>query len=149
MKIQDALNGVGTLGIETAPFIYFVERHPTYVDRMRAIFQQVNNGLPQVITSVITLTEVLIMPLQTGHARYEQEYRDMLLNTAHITTLPVSIAIADRAAFLRAHYRLRTPDALHVATALVSQCDAFLTNDRDLKRIQEIPILVLDELTLT
>lgn len=46
MKLRDALGDVGTLGIETAPFIYFVEKHPTYVDRMRAIFQRVDSGTP-------------------------------------------------------------------------------------------------------
>jgi predicted nucleic acid-binding protein len=148
MKISDALNGVSSLGIETAPFIYFVEKNPIYVDRMRAVFQRVNSGTPQVITSVITLTEVLVMPIETGHTRYEQEYRDMLLNTDHITTLPVSVPIANRAAHLRARYRLRTPDALHIATAIISGCDAFLTNDLDLTRVQEVRVLALDELEL-
>lgn len=148
MKLSDALADVETLGIETAPFIYFVEQHPTYVDRMRTIFHQVHRGTPQVITSVITLTEVLVMPIQTNHTQYQQEYREMLLNTAHITTLPVSSAIADRAAYLRAQYGVRTPDALHVATAIISECDAFLTNDFALKRVQDVRVLVLDELEL-
>ena len=148
MKISDALDGVTTLAIETAPFIYFVEQHPTYVDRMRAIFHQVNSGTPQVVTSVITLTEVLVMPIQTGHVQYQQEYREMLLNTAHITTISVSSAIADRAASLRVQYGLRIPDALHVATAVISGCDAFLTNDFGLKRVQDVRVLVLDELEL-
>lgn len=148
MKISDALTDVRTLAIETAPFIYFVEQHPTYVDRMRAIFHRVNRGTLQVITSVITLTEVLVMPIQTGHVQYQQEYREMLLNTAHISTLSVSSVIADRAASLRVQYGLRTADALHVATALVSGCNAFLTNDFGLKRVQDVRILVLDELEL-
>jgi predicted nucleic acid-binding protein len=146
VKLDDALKGVGSLGIEAAPFIYFVEQNPAYVDRIRAIFRRVNNGVPQAITSVIALTEVLVMPIQTGHIRYEQEYRDMLLNTDHITTLPVSVIIADRAAHLRAQYRLRTPDALHIATAITSGCDAFLTNDLALKRVTEMRVLVQDEL---
>jgi len=75
MKLRDALGSVRTLGIETVPFIYFVEKHPAYVDRMRAIFQMVDRGTPRVITSVITLTEVLVMPIHTGHTQYEQEYR--------------------------------------------------------------------------
>jgi predicted nucleic acid-binding protein len=148
VRISGALNGVTTLAIETAPFIYFVEQHPTYVDRMRAIFYQVNSGTPQVVTSVITLTEVLVMPIQTGHIQYQQAYREMLLNTAHITTISVSSAIADRAASLRVQYGLRTPDALHVATALISGCGAFLTNDFGLKRVQDVRVLVLDELEL-
>lgn len=148
MKISDALKNVQLIGIETAPFIYFVEQHPTYIDRVRTIFRQVNNGTPQAITSVITLTEVLVMPIQTGHTQYQQEYRDMLLNTANITTQPVSAPIAERAAHLRARYRLRTPDALHIATALVAGCDAFLTNDLALKRVTEIQVLALDDLEL-
>jgi predicted nucleic acid-binding protein len=148
MKISDALNNVQLIGIETAPFIYYVEQNPTYLDRMRAIFQMVDSGVAQVITSVITLTEVLIMPIQTGHAQYEQEYRDMLLNTANITALSVSAPIAEQAAHLRARYNLRTPDALHIATALVAGCDAFLTNDLRLKRVAEVRVLALGELEL-
>ena len=49
---------------------------------------------------------------------------------------------------MRARYNLRTPDALHVATAVPAGCDAMLTNDAQLKRVQELSILVLDELEL-
>lgn len=67
-------------------------------------------------------------------------------NTSQITIWPVSVAIAERAAHLRAQYRLRTPDAIHIATAMIAGCDAFLTNDLNLKRVQEIRVLVLEEL---
>jgi len=56
------------------------------------------------------------------------------------------LAIADRAASLRARYRLRTPDAIQIATALQTRVDAFLTNDRDLRRVEEVPVLLIDEL---
>lgn len=146
MSISSVIAGVDLLGIETAPFIYFVEQHPKYIERMRVVFQNVNQGATQVITSAITLTEVLVMPIEKGQEGYQREYRAMLLNTRSIKTIPVSVAIAEQAAELRAKYRLRTPDAIHVATALVSKCDAFLTNDVALKRVTELKILVLDEL---
>ena len=63
-----------------------------------------------------------------------------------MTLISVNKNIARRAAELRAKYNLKTPDALHVATALETHCQAFLTNDMGLKRITEIQILVLDEL---
>jgi predicted nucleic acid-binding protein len=115
---------------------------------MRAIFHQVNGRTLQVITSVITLTEVLMMPIQTNHIQYQQEYSKMLLNMAHITTLSVSSAIADRAAYLRAQFGTRTPDALRMATAIISGCDAFLTNDFALSRVRDVRVSVLDELEL-
>jgi predicted nucleic acid-binding protein len=56
--------------------------------------------------------------------------------------------MAESAADLWARYNLRTPDALHVATAIDARCDVLLTNDAEIKRIREIVVLVLDELEL-
>ena len=52
VNITDALSGVNRLYIETAPFIYFIERHPAYVDRMREIFRYVHRGSIIAITSI-------------------------------------------------------------------------------------------------
>jgi len=56
--------------------------------------------------------------------------------------------IAERAADLRARYNLRTPDAIHIATAIVAGCDAFLTNDLALRRVTELRVLTLSTLAL-
>jgi predicted nucleic acid-binding protein len=148
VKLSDALRGINHLCIETAPFIYFVERNPTYIDRMRAVFQMLDKGLIEGTTSVITLTEVLMKPIQVGDKTLATAYRELLLNTRHIQVEPISIPVADKAAALRATYNLRTPDALQVATALASSCQAFLTNDRKLQRVTEIKVMVLDDLEL-
>jgi predicted nucleic acid-binding protein len=55
---------------------------------------------------------------------------------------------AKRAATLRAVYDLRTPDALQIATALEFNCQAVLTNDKQLQRVTELRVLILDELEL-
>ena len=52
----------------------------------------------------------------------------------------------DRAAELRARYRLRLPDAIQLAVALNAGCQAFLTNDRDLQRVTAVRILSLEDL---
>lgn len=112
---------------------------------MRAIFQRVTLGQIQIVSSTLTLTEVLTRPIETGHLIYQQEYRQMLLQTAFIESMPVVPRIAERAAQLRASYRLGTPDAIHIATALETQCQAFLTNDVKLRRVSEIKILILND----
>ncbi len=149
MKISQALIGIQTLRIDTSPFIYLVEKHPTYEERVVAIFGQVGIGRVQVITSMLTLTEVLIMPFAKKQLHYVHEYREMLLNTQSILSIEVDKKIAERAAELRAKYGFKTPDALHVATALETGCQAFLTNDMGLKRVNEIRVLVLDELEVS
>jgi predicted nucleic acid-binding protein len=146
VKIADALLGMKELYIETAPFIYFVEQNPTYVNRMREIFRQITAGNLDAVSSVITLTEVLAHPLKQGNATIAQAYRKILSTGRHFTILPITLNIAERAAEMRAIYNLRTPDALQIASALEAHSDAFLTNDRGLQRVTEIAVILVDDL---
>jgi predicted nucleic acid-binding protein len=57
-------------------------------------------------------------------------------------------AVAERSAEIRAHCNLKLADSFQVAAAIAAGCDAFLTNDSDLKRVSGITILVLDELAV-
>jgi predicted nucleic acid-binding protein len=49
--------------------------------------------------------------------------------------------IADRAAQLRGKYKLGTPDAIHIATAIESGATAFITNDFNLPEMDEIQLV--------
>lgn len=146
MSLTDVLTTIQRLYMDSAPLIYYVEEHPTYLAKMDVVIAEVEQRPLMALSSVITLTEILTRPLKEQNKLLEQEYRDILLNSDTFNLLVVSSQIADSAADLRSRYNLRTPDALHVASALDANCDAFLTNDRGLKRIKEIKILVLDEL---
>ena len=146
--LADALLGVTKIGFDTSPFIYFVERHPSYLDLVREVLHLVDAGALTAYSSVITLTEVLTQPIRAGNQPLAEEYRKRLINSRNLILKPISPMTAELAAELRAHYRLRTPDALQVATALEAGCEAFLCNDMDLRRITELRVLVLDDLKL-
>lgn len=146
VKVSAALAGVNRLYIEAAPLVYYAEENLKYVERVEAIITAVEVAPIEAVSSVITLTEVLTHPLRLGQIHYAQEYRDILLHNSGFRLLPVTESIADSAASLRARYNLRTPDAVHAATAIRAACDAFLTNDRNMRRITELRVLVLDEL---
>ena len=148
MKVDAALATISKLAIDTSPFIYWVEKDKRYVDRVRAIFTKIAAGAIQSFTSTVTLTEVLTFPLKTGDTSVVNAFRNTLIYSGEVSLIPISSAIAERAAELRARYNLKTPDALQVAVAVHQQCDAFLTNDLGLKRVTEVQILVLDDLTV-
>lgn len=148
MRISEAIAGVKRLCIETTPFIYFVEEHPTYVDRVQVIIDRIDSGEIEGISSVVTLTEVLMQPIRRQETRLEQAYRRILLYNKNFMLVSISKEIATLAAYLRAEHNLKTPDALQVAAAVASGCDAFLTNDAGIKRVTDIRVLVLDELEL-
>lgn len=148
MKISDALKGIRRLGVETAPYIYYVENHPVYADKVDAIFQIVESMTIEIKTSVITLSETLMKPIQSGDQLLTDSYRKLLTETNAISLISITPELAEKAAYLRAQYNLRTPDALHIAAAIESGCDAFLTNDQGFSRVTELRVLLLDDLEL-
>ena len=148
MRLTDALLGVRRLGLDTSPFIYFIEQNATYLDVVREVMRLIDTQSLAASCSVITLTEVLTRPYQTNDTALANQYQTILSGSRNLSVIDINAAIADRAARLRADYRLRTPDALQLAAALDSGCDAFLCNDRDLRRVSSLQILLLDELEL-
>lgn len=73
------------------------------------------------------------------------DYEDILLNS-DIRLQGIDRPILLDAASLRATMpTLRTPDAIHAATARSVQCDLFLTNDRGLKLVPGLPVAFLDD----
>lgn len=145
--LRDALTDIRHLYLETAPLIYYVEEHPAYLATMDALLQAAEQAPIMLYSSAITLTEVLTLPMKRRDTTLAQAYRTILSQSVGFRLVAVDAHVAEVAADLRARYTLRTPDALHLATAIVADCDAFLTNDKGLRRVNELRVLLLDELT--
>jgi len=135
-----------TVGIDTSPFIFFIEKNAKYLEVLRPFFEAVDVGEHQLLTSTVTLLEVLVHPIRHGDESLAHQYNDILLSSQNISTVPVTPATAQTAAELRAQHNLKTPDAIQLATAINHRCAAFLTNDRDFPSISGIEILKLRNL---
>lgn len=90
----------------------------------------------------------MVLPIRQGLPQAQRDFTDLIVSGTNVTFLTLDAAAAQRAADLRARYNLGLLDAFQVAAALAGGCNAFLTNDRMLLRVQELPILVLDDLEL-
>ena len=145
MAWVDRLSGT-IVALDTTPLIYYIERHRKYLPVVRPFFMAMDRGEFQVVTSIITLLEVLVHPLRQGNVLLARRYRDILLSAAGLTTYPISAELAEAAASLRATFTIRTPDALQLATALSVGAMTFLTNDAGLPRPPGMTILLLDDL---
>jgi len=145
-KLDKALMGITKLGIDTSPFIYFIERHPIYLALMQKIILQIDADKMMGYSSVITMTEVLVHPKKLNQHQLEKKYRLLLQNSRNFELIAIDENIAEHAADLRASYNLRTPDSLQIAATYQVGCQAFLTNDKRLKNVTELRIIVLDDL---
>ena len=143
MALVDELGG-SRVCIDTAPFIYFIEKHKEYLNVLRPVFAEIDDGKIDAITSTITLLEVLVHPFRTGNDSLAEEYREILLFSTGLTTFEVSHEVSEMSSKLRAKHFVRTPDAIQIAVGVVHGATKFLTNDPDLKKVADIKVVVLD-----
>ncbi|MCY7273247.1 MAG: type II toxin-antitoxin system VapC family toxin [Phormidesmis sp. CAN_BIN44] len=134
------------VGLDTAPLIYLIEQNPRYLEMVRSFFRAMSNGEFSVVTSTLTLTEVLVYPLRGGNLELAQQYREILFSQENLITVPASPKIAEVAAQLRATHNIRTPDAIQIATAIQHGASFFFTIDDRLPTIVNLEILVLEQL---
>jgi predicted nucleic acid-binding protein len=134
------------VGLDTAPIIYYMEAKPVYVDMLDPFFQAVTRGDITVVTSLLTLLEVLVLPVRNGDKFLEQKYRKILFNIKGLKTHPISSEIIEEAIRIRASHNVRTPDSIQMATAITAKASFFLTNDIKLPSLPGLPLLALDKL---
>src|SRR5579864_1767218 len=127
------------IGLDTAPFIYYIELHDSYADLVFPFFEAVGRGEIRIVTSIVTLVETLIQPLRQSDAILAKQYRDILFRTKNLNTIMLSRSIAEEAARLRALHNFNIPDAVQIATSVKNSAAVFLTNDRQLQRASAIP----------
>jgi predicted nucleic acid-binding protein len=100
-------------------------------------------GVPvSLVTSRLTRLECRSKPLRAGDLATLGQF-EVFFAGVELVLAEVSAAVVERATDLRALYNLKTPDALHYATALEVGATAFLTGDRALARCSEVPVEVL------
>jgi len=134
-----------TIGFDTSIFIYQLEVSPRYVDAATIALDGLARGDYQGVTSVLTLMEIAVRPLQLSRPDVADEYETLLAAFPNLTIVEVSRPIARRAAELRATFRLRPADAIQVAACVEHGATAFLTNDKGLRRVNLLDVILLDD----
>jgi len=133
----------GSVYVDANVVIYAVEKIDPYHSLLEPLWLAAQAGRLQIVTGEITWLETLVKPLREGNAALETLFR-AFLTAREVRLVPATLATWERAARLRA-LGLKTPDAVHAATALDSGCVLFVTNDTGFRRVPGLPIVVLSE----
>ena len=135
----------GLIYIDASGLIYSMERVEPYRALLEPMWQEAQDGNIAVVSSPLLVLEVLVKPLRDGNAEIASQYREIFASGA-VRLLEASYEVFEEAAGIRAETGLKTPDAIHAATAIRAECGLFITNDTDFRRVQELPVVVLDDL---
>jgi predicted nucleic acid-binding protein len=132
-----------TVYLDTAPVIYSIEYHPDYWTLLTPLWQKLQAGEIQVVSSELLILECLVLPLKTNNTILITAYEQFL--TTRIRLFPIREATLRSSAQLRATHNLKTPDAIHAATALSAGCTLFLTNDTGLRSVAGLSVVILKD----
>ena len=143
MALSAILQGVRRIALDTGPLIYTFERHAVHFAQVEPVIAAIDAGTLRGIASTLALIETLVGPLQSGNAALADTYRRALTRAPNLELLPVDAAVAELAATIRALHRFKTPDAIHLATAVHAGADAFLTNDAQLRAFPGVRVVLV------
>ncbi|MGO1470791.1 MAG: type II toxin-antitoxin system VapC family toxin [Tissierella sp.] len=99
--------------------------------------------------SIITFMEILVKPKKDNNVFVENRYKLMLTNYPNLEIIDANYNIADIASRLRANYKIKTPDAIIVATGIAMNVDYIITNDirlRDICNNESIDIIIMEDI---
>ena len=124
--------------------IYLIEKNPLWGPKVVARLATAKAAGDTVAVCDLARAECLIGPLKAGDAPVLADYQRFFSSSA-VQMLPLTAAVCERAAEVRVAslMKIKLPDALHLAAAIIHGCGLFLTNDAQLKKCGGITVEVL------
>jgi predicted nucleic acid-binding protein len=130
--------------LDTNVFIAAYEARGARSDHAWWILDAVETGEFLAVTSELTLAEVLVGPLQDGDEELAGHYHNIVASDDGLDVAPVDRKVLIEAAMLRSFSRsLKLPDAIHVATARIRDCNFIVSDDRRLPSMRGVTIVQL------
>jgi predicted nucleic acid-binding protein len=135
--------GPGSVALDTVLFIYFIEENPRFLPLIVPLFREADQDKRGLVTSALTLLEVLVVPYRAGNRILAERYEALLTRSRGIRLVELTREQLRAAAQLRAATGVKTPDALQLVAALGTGCTAFVTNDRRLPPVRGLRVIQL------
>lgn len=130
--------------LDTSPIVYYLEKNEPYYLNMKKFWKEYD--VCDYVTSAVTVTEYLTYPYQQNNLKLINAFY-AFIDGMDIEIKNIDKTIAEKAAQIRAEYKsFKTMDVLQLATACLSGCDLFLTNDKQLKQFKGIKCMIVDEI---
>ncbi len=132
--------------IDTSVWIYHFEQNPKLAAPAGRVIESLEAGKFRGIASELTLLELTVRPLQLGRQDVADDYEILLGYFPNLELQPISREVLLEAAVLRARHRLRTPDAIQIATGVRYGATLAITNDQGWRDQSMIETVILSDL---
>lgn len=146
-ELRQELKKLKKVGLDSSILIYHLEDLEPYANLTENIFAAIAGGFLSAVLSTVSVTELLVQPFAAAQPDRIVAFERFLFSLPNMELKSPDYPIAREAARLRSKYKIRTPDALLVATSINEKADAFVTNDGHLVTLnaEGLAILLLDD----
>lgn len=146
MARTEILAGRQRIYIDANIFIYFVEGDGAERETATDLFVEAAESGVRLITSEISIAECLRGVIGQTDPTAAQIYRDLFSNGSIVELVAADPVLYEYAALAGSLFSLKLIDAIHLASATMANCDAFLTNDKGIRGPETLPIIRFSDL---
>ena len=119
--------------LDTNLFIYLIEENELHLNKVHNLLLFLEKNEYEIITSTLTLGEILTKPYKENRLDLVETYKKFF---SDMELVELNSEIASLFAKVRADYKIKTPDAVQLASAVYAKADLFVTNDDGLSRFE-------------
>ena len=131
--------------LDATPVIYFIQQDENFFEQTKQIFKFIKEKNFKIISSDVVTAESCVYAYRQKNFDWLDAF-DNLMKFLNVEIIHTTEEIARKTSKIRAEYKsFETPDAFNLATAVLSDCEIFLTNDKRLKKFDEIKVVTVED----
>jgi len=146
IKLKEFLKKYSVIGLDAQVFIYQFGNNPVFRPLTMTLFNLIEQGEIVGVTSILSILEIIAKPMEKEDTHLVNEYKFLLNTFPNLVVGAVDEDVIDLAAFLKAKYSFETTIAVQLATAKLYDARCFITNNQEMKRIQEVKVFIISEI---
>lgn len=132
--------------IDSNIVIYFVEGAKVFRDKAIEFFQYAELKGIDIVTSEISISECLYGAYKRENDEISEKYREIFYDIDMFQLVPIEREIVEGAAKIGARNTLKLIDAIHLTSALDTECDVLITNDRGIRSTENLKVVQMLEM---
>ena len=125
------MNGI-RISLDTNVILNVINKEELFFDSSRQLLDKISDGELEGVISTVVLSEFLTGFYMNNDIKSSKIFKESLIESRTFIIMPVDTEIADLAAKIRSKDKIKLPDAIILATAILSKSTYLVSSDADI-----------------
>ncbi|MGQ4874624.1 MAG: type II toxin-antitoxin system VapC family toxin [Promethearchaeia archaeon] len=125
------------VGLDTNIFLNVKNKEQPFYKYSDSIIKTIDDGKIKAIVSIITIAEMCVGYHKENELNDKEEFISGLYSNPNYKIINLDYKVADKSAEIKSKTKLKLPDAIIVATALLNNATYIITNDGEFDKAED------------